>query len=316
MNEKDDKGLHEEQLDIGIFEKTVKKAKRKSLIKTTIVSVIVMIVFAVGFKLLNDWLIQKKIESWHQEERFLFQEPNTRISGTSYSYDFFKATAKSDVVKEVGGRIVPWDTIETDIYAFKEPRIVKLPSMSGGTYNEKEKRWDIIHFGNGERLVAFYHPKVNHKKLPNDLTLLNELREDQLVELGISFDRAYTPKEVERFFEKEHVNWLWIDTANEEMIQDANQSISEYGDNFFRYGSHPSTLNEFYFDLKQWKKIDPQDEKIATLLNEVTNEQGEPNIEKLRIIGAIISGQPSELRQYENKPFIRAVTLGATIDKY
>lgn len=322
MNEKDKQEMNEDNFNIHVFERTVKKAKRTSLIKTAVISIIAMSVVIFGLKLLNDWVIQKKIDSWGREERILFQEPNTSIWGTSYSYDFFKATAKTTIMKEVGGRMIPWDTIETNIYSFKKPHVVAGPSMSGGSYNEKEGRWDLIHHGNGERLVSFYHPKVKHNQLPNDLSLLKELREDQLVELGVSFDRAYTPKEVERFFAKEHVNWLWIDTAKEEDIKAYNDRMTDdekhmsSGGYFGRYGAHPDALTSFYFHLTEWIEIQPQNKMVADLLDEVVDEQGNYDIERFRIIGAIISGPPSELQQYENKPFIRAVKLGATIDKY
>ncbi|ALZ64533.1 hypothetical protein FORC13_p048 (plasmid) [Bacillus cereus] len=56
--------------------------------------------------------------------------------------------------------------------------------------------------------------------------------------------------------------------------------------------------------------------KTKEVLTRLKKDNPKLNPEKVRIVGAVVTGTPDELKKYQNKEFIRASSLGATIDKY
>lgn len=322
MNEKNEQEKFKEELDLAVFNKTVKKTKRKMLLRHILISVIVTVVVGFGFKLTTDWLIQYRINKWHEEELFLtvIREPNVQVTGANYSYDAFKATARTLVTKKVGGRIIPWDKIETYIYPFRDPRTKDPSGGHFSTYNEDTKQWDVMHEATGNRVAGFFHPDIMYENLPNNMNLLSKMREDQYIEMAISFDQAYTLKEVENFFQEKHLNWLWLNSFSKDRIKADNEtnSILREIPTTTGYGiPYPIELSGTIIrTLQSWKELQPDNPAVSSLLNIANDKKGHLKTENLQIIGVIISGEPSELLQYKDQPFVRASSLGATVDKY
>ena len=71
-----------------------------------------------------------------------------------------------------------------------------------------------------QRMMKFYHPELSYNKISDDLAVLNKFSNDTLVELALSFDQKYTPKEVREIIpEGITLKWYWVDTYSEADIE-------------------------------------------------------------------------------------------------
>jgi hypothetical protein len=58
---------------------------------------------------------------------------------------------------------------------------------------------------------------VDYKTIRNDITQLKDVGTNKGIEMAISFDKGYSPKEVRNFLPKEvSLKWYWVDTYSEE----------------------------------------------------------------------------------------------------
>lgn len=312
------------------FSKLVKKAKRRSIIRNTVISVVVGIVLFLvlyGLVALGTFVMYKKMDKEITDEMNwqYIRGANIEERGTDYSYTPFSATVTSRLTKPVGDVPIPWGGQERAFTILGASRMtaLELPSGSGGIYDER-----VPLYLNGQRVIEFFHPAIDYKKLFDERPLLDEIREEKVVEFAFSFDKPYTTKEVKDIF-SEQLAWYWVDTYSPEQLAsirdltEPGSSIeSEDADNVygFRSNDYPKAdpPHDFIEHIKKITKNDGayQDQAKELLDNLTNNDQHELQPANLKIIGVVVTGTPAELKKYNDVSMIRTAILGATTDKY
>ncbi|MGH1328703.1 anti sigma factor C-terminal domain-containing protein [Bacillus pretiosus] len=326
MNIKNDENQSELFLDDKEFEKTMRKSRRKAIIKNVVITGSVLIALYGGLSFGNNyWLSERLTKEDNATGVWLsITAPNIEQHASFYNWNSFSADATHEYSKKIGERVIPWESLTGHynlIYSEKEP------SNWINHYNEKRKGWEIYNSQNGQRELIFYHPKVQYKQVPNDLNLLDDIGSNKYVEYALSFDRPYSISDVQNLLDKQNTEWLWIDTESDKEINSMNQQElnEEVGGLFNRgniYGYPYNSQNdwqspEFFIDtLKSPNFYGDYADKAKEILTKLKKDNPKLNPEKVKIIGAVITGTPDELKKYQSKEFIRASSLGATIDKY
>ncbi|MEI5908337.1 anti sigma factor C-terminal domain-containing protein [Bacillus spongiae] len=303
------------------FENLVKKAKRKSTIKTVLISLVISLFVITALYVVGDWVMKVKMskELEYDTNWTSIQGANIEEQGTSYDYTFFTAKSTRKIVKRVGNIPTPWQNEEKMFTVLGTSRIVNNGGFSA-TGKITDKR--IPFYFEGERVIEFYHPQGTYNYLFDDRELLPKMDDNTVAELAFSFDKAYSVKEIENIF-KDHAAWFWVDTYSQEDIEEhneINQLTREHGiigDSAFGFPVDQEPMS-FITTLERLKADGGQYEESASeiFLNITNGNQEELIPENLDIIGVVVTGTPSELKKYQDVPIIRGAILGATTDKY
>lgn len=310
------------------FENLVKKARKRSMIKMMLISLVISLIVVFGLYFLGNRVMVVKMEretsldsTWNG-----IMGANIEERGTVFNYSLTSATAKTTLVKVVGDVPIPWGEQEKVFTILGTSRSISTNGPSGVGYSDAER---IPMYYEGERIVEFFHPQVNYKQLFDDRTLLDVIDDDTLVEMAFSFDEGYSIEEVNEVF-KAQLAWYWVDTFNKEQIENDNQfnknkdfpdttihGFQAYGFSYNQAAESYSASN-FIATLEEIKEDggDYQEEAKRIITN-ITN-QGERKLEPedLKIIGVIVTGKPSDLLKFSELSMIRGATLGATTDLY
>lgn len=202
----------------------------------------------------------------------------------------------------------------------------------------------------GQKEPCFYHPGLNYAGYPQELDELNELSSNQLAEIGLSFDRGYTMEEIAELIpEGVNLNWVWMDLYSQEDLK----TLSHVPGNskaslrmqmpFDTRGVHGLNINSgaAQSQVDRAENMRHQAMTLLAVANASVNpdspyyeasgchrnafriiyyhlREGEKNAtdKKIRLIGAIVSGDPATLSQLQGLPFIKASSLGLIVDRY
>lgn len=311
------------------FEKLIKKAKRRSMAKMALISLIISLIVLTGLYFIGDIVMKMKMEEETNLDSIWngIMGANIEEQGTTYNYSPISATAKTKLVKKVGGVPIPWGEQEKVFTIFGTSRLITTdgPSGSGSIGDER-----IPLYYQGERVVEFYHPEVNYKQIFDDRVLLEQIDDNSVVEMAFSFNRGYSIEEVNRTF-KDQLAWYWVDTFSKDDIKEHNElnedenfprghTINGFEAYGFQYNNHPKAkpASNFISVLEMLKSDggNYQTEAIE-IYNNISNK-GKDKLEpeELKIIGIVVTGKPSDLKKYNDNTMIRGVTLGATTDQY
>lgn len=194
----------------------------------------------------------------------------------------------------------------------------------------------------GQREMIFYYPYVNYSNLPNDFQLLADIPEHKVIELALSFDKVYTLDELQQFIpNQDQIAWYWLDDMGENqldklVIEDElgiwNRVRSEHS----AFGvktrnSHGQAINEpfdwfllilqnSYNDRASFDGSNQAtvwlNEDLERLYERFIKGNPDRNIDQLPIAGLVVTGDRESLSVWQEVEQVRAVTLGATADRY
>lgn len=301
----------------GDFSKLVKKARRTSLIRNILVSVIVSSLLLFGLLWLGTFLMYKNMETENNYDYAAesIRGANVELGGSHFNYTPFSANVVTSSTKYVAGVPVPWETREKAFSIFGSSRPIQSPSYSGrGTIDDDR----MVMYFQGERMIEFYSPELDYGFLPDERNLLGEIGEDKVVEMAFSFDAAYGIEEVQEIFSNQ-LNWYWVDVslaADQAEEQQPVYGYNAYG--FFQNRDAMESADMFVRQLEWLREEDGDFQPEAGRIYEVMAGEGfsEVAVDELEISGAVVTGSPEELLAFSELPMIRAAVLGATADKY
>lgn len=326
-----DKKEQQEEIDFinhTSLQTAVKKSKRKQLVKYIFISIITTVVSL--YVLINgsQYVLNKKIDN----EDYLFEMihgANINLEGSSYDYNLFSAREDSMYMKTIGNRTIVWDKTVKKIPIFGKSKLVERGSGMGETlsFNKEAKRVIRYNYFNNQRKLDFYYPKLNYDYLPHEIDIAATLDDNKLIEVGLSFTKPLSIKELQKKIGYENVNWLWVDTSYSAQMERMTKELpsddlkTKGGGGAFGFDVNPEVpysqdqVQHFNETLKQLynKKIHKNEVKEAIKgIKENTNS----NPSNIKFNGAVVTGTAKELKKFQHMDIIRASVLGATIDKY
>lgn len=316
MNNQNDSFLEDKD-----FSSLVKKARRKSLTKNILISIIVFIGLFFTLYLLGSIVMQKKIdkESWKDGAWQRIIGANVENTGTLYHYEPFTATGTTHFRKRVGGVPVPWGSEERVFTIFGTTQLIvtETPSASGKIDDER-----IPIYFHEKRMIEFFHPAIDYKQLFDERPLLDEIDEHKFVEFAFSFDKPYSIQEVQETF-SDHLAWYWVDTFSpNELDRSDSETMTIMGDGAIGFQHSGSPDFDPALDFMTWiewlmENGGNEQKGAEELYTDITgNASATFSPSDLKIIGVVVTGTPDELKVYNDVPFIKAAILGATVDKY
>lgn len=328
--------------DVKKMEKTIKKAKRRANWKTVLITMIVLIVIIIAGSIMNR-NITYKLETPVQFSARGFHEisaPNEFMGKLERYQEILGGENRYTTYKIIEGKVVYTGQERYGYGLFHDENLnrigIESPLLIGNSFSEEDlqkQRYNEL----GQREMVFFYPFLQYKTYRNDLALLNDIGEDKVMEVALSFDRGYTFKEVQSLIPSNmRLTWLWVDDVNEEK---ENFQFEQFDDNGEVIGYDKSLRSEHsvYGVSLLDENGDTKEEPVPRFIGAIEKNQqfkarwqgefkrlyetlsgGDDQLTEkdLQYYGAVVTGDAQNLSQLKDLPFIKASSIGVITDKY
>ncbi len=311
--------------------KIMRKAKFWSTIKiigiTLIITPIVLVVVWYGLshsslksaqKVMDDIYLLNKISA-----------PNVQISKQIIDDNLFGGKIKTTTYKVLGDKHRPyiWEPLESDYNLFgtnTHHYISDSIQIEGSESLAETNQFERFNEYTGDREMFFYHPKISYDVYKDSIGELNQLEENTLVELGLSFDNAYSFDDIKsKLPSGVQVDWWWVDTFTEEGLNFMKQGQSTIiATSPFIYGfqseqskpvprqSQNDEVDSFIQNIERLRGSKNFEWETNQVYQSLIGENGTLDRNDVKIIGAVVTGTPKQLELLQGQTYIKASTYG------
>lgn len=330
---------NDELFDVQKMQKTIKSAKRRANLKTIFITSIVIIAFIIVVISINRPLT-RVLESpiYNSIIRFYdISNPNEFIGEHEKFPGIFRGENRYTTYKIIEGKVIYTGENHYGYGLFHDEILregmisTKLISFSSSERDVNNQRYNAL----GQREMIFFYPFLEYDYYRHDLHLLEEIGEDKVMEVALSFDREYSFNEVKSMIPEDvTLSWLWINDKNEneyrgrvlgendKVIGGFNLIRSEhtaYGVSLIAENGEltENPTQQFIHSLmmgRQYKAL-WQDE-FNQLYAHLIGEDKKLTEDDLHYLGAVVTGNTETLSQLLDLPFIKASSIGVITDKY
>ena len=299
----------------------IKSAKRKSYFRITGVSLLVSIcVLALLILLkvqLTPYVMTNKMAA--KELYYDIYGANIYVGAWDEKYKLIGSSAEAPKYKLLNGKPVNLGAVSLDSS--------ELEITIGNSDLEQ-----FSYYGN--RVMNFFHPALQYEDYANDVNLLDKVNDGKLIEMALSFDKAYTYDEVATMLPEDvTLQWSWVNSYTTEQLEAMKASDSlhaEYPTTILKeheVAGFPSVteagetienpVDEFLdtLDLAQSKGGSYKDD-FTHIYETLKKDNASLKAENVEIIGAVVVGNKQQLTALMNQPYIKASSFGAIIDQY
>ncbi len=310
------------------FNNNIRRAKTLTIIRTGIISLIMFIIISFIVLILNATLLSRISEKEEGEIRewFNIAMPNAYV-GNTQNHDGIMVGEMNYVRYRFLGDKPITDGNYKESYTYMpliNDTYSNMENYLWNSYGESKEDIEQMRRYNksGKRVMKFYHPSIKYEKYINDLEKLDDIGSDKVMEISLSFDKEYTMAQIQEILPKNlTLNWYWVNTINEDDMDVSSKLIFEeydvYGIKALDEQGHEiiNPENKFIKAIKDGKKKN-YSETYEKLFDTLSNGKGEINIEDLKIIGVVVSGDVEKLKDLKDERYIKAATIGAVADLY
>lgn len=288
------------------FNNLVKKAKRKSLKRSIMISLIVavailLLLWAILF--VGQYVMYERMDQETNEiyEHYQIYGANVEANSASFNHFFLASQSIATATKEVNGHVLHWDTLGYFYTIIGTKAVLQ---------NEPIHNYEV---------VKFHLPKI--ETTANDLYYLKSLPEFYSVEVGLSFKEEIPLAEVERLFPT--ASWLWLvedqlyeDALSEEKVNQETQSsfitdYSEVNGNWAK-GLSVEPNESFSESVANYKDYFLKTTELNGAQELLENIQ-QNDAKDVPVGGVILTGTLKEILPYLSRDPVRVVRKGVII---
>lgn len=297
---------------------TFKKAKRKSIVKMMSVSLgmilLVIVLLCVMKMQVTPNLVGREImekESYHQ----IFGG-NAYLSTWDKEYRLVGSRAVASKYKLLEG--IPVYEGQVTLSS----SVIEDVVNNGDSLDWEENQYVDTYGVNGNKAMQFFHPRVDYPAYANNFAMLRNMGPEKVAELGISFDKPYTLAEVEAMMPAGvTLVWNWVDipseykTPEELKLVYLSSEISGFP-MLDKVGiAIKKPVEEFKTTLEMGMRQGGTYKDDVSYIYE--NLGGEKIADDtIKINGVVVTGRATDLLKFEGQNFVKASSLGATVEKY
>ena len=333
---KDIDDIFSDKMEAEIKEEIKKKRSRLNL-KLILISVVSTIVIIITGIFGLNYASEKYINSEFAKDRevqdleYQIKNPNVFVGVENFrKTGYFKYETTYEYGKRLGSKV---------IYAGSEKYLGGLSKNDDYMYSSALAEYPINEsIGKrssdvyGLRTLHFLYPYVKYGKyiheyedeenkisdneedtIVNDFDLLNEIDDNKIVEMALSFDKEYIYEDINNAINNKLITFYWVDNNSEE----EKQRIMQIGVPAFKFvgikaSSLPGQLDHESREIRENFK------EAVKKLKEIGHDQDVQNIDEnnFKISGIVVVGSPKELKALQNNPMIKHAIIGTVVDKY
>ncbi|MFL0267519.1 anti sigma factor C-terminal domain-containing protein [Candidatus Clostridium radicumherbarum] len=315
------------------LKKAIRNGKLMSTIRTITISLVVTIlVIAIGSYLNTKISLKLSEQAFKQNEDWVkLTVPNGYISESKDTLGFLGGKGTYKVSKVIGNKPVLIQENESVFSYFQNNKLLSFLGLSSnypvtryqGGYNGNEVGpWPESYTQTGYRRMMFFHPEINYKGYKNDLSELDKISDDKIIELAISFDKPYKQVDAQFLLGKIVPTWYWLDAYTKEDMNmfkkdaDMYAGAGAYIDEFNALGVN---VKPMYFDTSYNELLSILQNPKLVKYNAIYNEmmaKGYKTYSDVSILGCIVYGTKSQLKELIGNPHIKASSFGVITTIY
>ncbi len=300
------------------------RARRRSTLRTVLVSVLSVLVLAAIAKVFDAMLLSRAANSLipYAQEQFDVSQPDVYLGGVQWTSGLLGGQLQMQSFKMIGGVPIAWGTERYDFNIFG------AISPWSGDYSPNPQvatrnGMRLYDYQTEQRLMLFYEPHIRYAQMFHDLSQLSRIPPGDEVEMALSLNRDYTFAQVNAMLPKGVTPaWYWVDTYAKMRGRHANpEPWPEYAVYGFERVPNPSdpsrtqTPAGFVQSLREGMR-GPWQGTYQQVYDAFAHGAGQVSAADIRIIGVVVTGTPGQLKALEGRGYVRASTLGAVANPY
>lgn len=320
--------MKENKMDFLLDDKKLKKAYKNSKKLSTIRILVIVILLLIPLYFVNGMVTSLMGTRYYaQVEKMLeITRPNTYISKSNDVIGFFGAGGQYTVSKRIGSYRSVEIYDQNSSYGLGVITGLKriLYSDSSG---HKAGEWPVNFDSSGNLTMMVFHPDIKYKEYKKDISLLNKISSDSLLEMTLSFDKKYKVNEVSDILPKVQVSELLIDGYTDKEMKSYKKEASEYDgkatfihefnfigfktSNGFNYDANEVSNNyEKFLNNLQFNFKDSYYKNKFRDIYSSLKAKDQLSANKIDVIGVVVYGSPQELQKLKSNPHIIASSVG------
>lgn len=313
MNEFNEDLFDEEKID-----EAIKKGKRKSIWMITGISIAVFILLNLVNFAAYFYFSEQAYEQW--DAYIQLSTPNGYISQTTDSKGILGGETQYKVSKDMK---IKSPVIEQDQYKFGLFPSLTISRGAGGKICSTGEDWQFTYRENGWRNLLFFHPDVRYEEYKNDTELIEQMEDDKIYEVALSFDQAYTFRDLPAM-DLLDMTWFWLDTYGGNQMGGMHEYVREadWSVNFVReqdalgFSVHDADYSTLFLEQQYKDFLTLLQTSFSDDHHETYERIKDTSINEIEVLGMVIYGTKEEIMPVINKPFVQAVSVGGIIDNY
>lgn len=286
----------------------LKKAKRKQLLKITLISAIIVLIMLPVFWYTGNYFASRNSTKLFAELDLYHAvaAPNIQIdSQVLRDSTMFGGNIVTNRSKNINGYLVPWSTLTNSYnwftYEIDINEIIPRYHKAKNAQYEYDKQTK-------NKVATFYHPlnKNYFDGVINELEEISQM-ENYVAEVAISFDKPYRFSEIEKQI-PQNLNIVWIYVTSQ--IADENNGplgLPVYGFQLHDPAEIEPAYKSFVESLEKYNKHGD-----IEAINEFFKENKDKPFKEVEILGVMLTGRTENFRALIGKDFIRGASVGAT----
>jgi hypothetical protein len=329
------------EMDSKTLNKAVKRAKRRSTVRTLIISVLGSLVVIGGVQWLGQSITnsqQSAVEAAVAESYNVFY-PDTFIGETKRFKGLFNGSVVYSTYKMIDGHVVYTGDHDLSYGLFGDSlQGIESQSILSTTYTADDAATPKFNLY-GQREMVFYYPFLKYEHYRNDLQLLPQIDPGKKVEMALSFDKGYSIEDVRKMLPNQRITWFWVNdlTPNEMQFMQGMQPNQKpvcsertaVGIKTIDENGQPlaDPVAQFVGAVnageKNIKRIPSNTAGTAALKKDLLHvsealkgTSGSIDEKRLTIFGVVVTGDVTSLKSLQGNPFIKASSLGLVADPY
>lgn len=308
------------------FSNIVKKAKRKSLKRIIIVSIIVTVVSVLlvwALLYLGTYLMYERMDAQIDEsyEANYFQGANITARGTTFDHFFVAGTTTTSYYKQVGPHLIDWETWKYFHTILGTSTIIQTNSI----------------FGLGDEMYQNNHPTLtfhmpDEETSKNDFDYIQSLPGFYNIEVAISFKEEMPLANMWEAFP--NAQWAWIiqnglrNNIAQKKEQDEEFKKEHDGNTPYVYPTDYSEIHghsAYGFPINRNDLIEVNPFESAQYYKGQANNMksyqagivrqtlGEKPVEDWPIAGIVLTGKQADILPYLQQDEVRTVRIGVVV---
>ena len=332
----------EELFDVKKMESSIKKAKKRTTLKMVLISLLIFVLFGctIIFGLvINNNFVQKS--SLEMENSFkYFNEitgPNEFIGVTEKYSGFLGGENHYKKYKWIAGKLV-LSSEGAYGYGFFRNQKLNYGRITSDIFSGAVQQEDIknnYYNDQGQPIMTFFYPQLQYDEVSDDLSLLQTLPDDLLVEIALSFDKSYSVEEAEHLLPNTvQPSWFWVNDVKD----NADLYMHEYDEGGKEINKQPLVRNsknvygfsliddagqviknpahQFINAIEDGIKIESRWQTEFNRLQKTIGNNHTINVSDLAINGVVLTGTAKQLQVLENEAYIKASSFGMRTTQY
>ena len=295
------------------FEKQLRKAKIKNVIRIVLIAVITVIICLPVMYFISNKIVAKSSEKLNEALMIHndIAEPNVQIDSmvlSNSSATGGEVTANRS--KNISGYVVPWDTLTSTYSLFRFQ--IDFNEMIPGQYQSDKNNYSY-NKQTKQKVAEFYHPNIDYssylKDMPNDLNKMDGSKQ-QVSEMALSFDKPMKWSEVKEKMPKDiDVKWVYLLSNDEEKKPEGTSGLPVFGFNLYQ-GLDQHSFESFQKSLSSYDRSKKED-----FIQDFLKKTEDKNLSDVSVLGVLVTGENKDLKQLENFPNLRASSVGVSVEK-